>query len=84
MSAKEYYEYSVEGFHHPDPAFRNYTDETLMYDPSWIPEDLVKDLIIWLDLIRPDVTLKQENILPVFGFDLHWEGLEMERSRIFD
>ena len=46
MLAKEYYEYSVEGLHHPDPAFRNYTDETLMYDPSWIPEDLVKDLTI--------------------------------------
>lgn len=84
MSAKEYYQYSLEDFHHPDPAFQNYTDETLMYDPSWIPEDLVKDLTTWLDLIRPDVTFEQENLLPLFGFDLHWEGLEMERSRTFD
>lgn len=84
MSAKEYYEYSLEKFHHPDPSFRNYTDETPMYDPSWIPQDLVKDLTTWLDLIKADVTPKPENMLPIFGFDLHWEGLEMERALAFD
>lgn len=84
MSAGEYYRYSPEDLHSSDPSLRSYTDETLLYDPSWIPKSLVKDLTAWLDLIRDEVTPNRESILPILGFDLHWEGMDMERSRSFD
>lgn len=84
MSAKEYYYYTLEEMHSKNPKLRNYLDTTLLYDPQWISEGLKSDLINFLKLVKPSISLNENKIYPLMGFDLNWDELTMEKSRSFD